>query len=345
MTDRIFVALPVYRDPECQWTVRDLFRKAAHPERIFVGICWQHLDGDVDRHCFMLQTRPSQVRVRSYLASNVKGLGWARGVAHSLWEGEEYVLQIDSHMRFHVGWDEALIEMLGQCPSDKPVLTTHPACYEPPDRLTCQVIRLGMGPRDSYGLFSPSSASFEQDTPLLHYLFAGGFQFTRSALYREVPYDPDVGFWGEEVAYSARAFTHGWDAFAPHRCLIHHYYLREGMPRPSDDNPQAPDWEARSIDRLRHLLGVSRAEDPSLTAGLDSPFGFGSSRTYQEFQERISQRIERRAPRVSRVKYGEHHEPALPAALTAAVEMNSGQRIPSRRGSPLPADRTSRSSR
>lgn len=34
---RIFVSLVNYRDSEAPFTVRDLFAKAAHPKRIFIG--------------------------------------------------------------------------------------------------------------------------------------------------------------------------------------------------------------------------------------------------------------------------------------------------------------------
>jgi hypothetical protein len=38
---RIFVSIASFRDAECQWTLRDLFVKSAHPERVFVGVVWQ----------------------------------------------------------------------------------------------------------------------------------------------------------------------------------------------------------------------------------------------------------------------------------------------------------------
>ena len=61
---RIFVQIASYRDPECQWTVKDLFEQAAHPERVFVGICWQ-FDEQEDKHCFEIPyPRPDQVRVK-----------------------------------------------------------------------------------------------------------------------------------------------------------------------------------------------------------------------------------------------------------------------------------------
>lgn len=39
--ERIFVAVAAYRDEEAQWTVADLLRQAAHPDRIRIGIVWQ----------------------------------------------------------------------------------------------------------------------------------------------------------------------------------------------------------------------------------------------------------------------------------------------------------------
>jgi len=41
LSGRIFVSIAAYRDPECAWTLRDLFLKAAHPEHVFAGVVWQ----------------------------------------------------------------------------------------------------------------------------------------------------------------------------------------------------------------------------------------------------------------------------------------------------------------
>ena len=37
----IFVSIAAYRDPECQWTIRDLFRQAEEAELVTVGVVWQ----------------------------------------------------------------------------------------------------------------------------------------------------------------------------------------------------------------------------------------------------------------------------------------------------------------
>jgi hypothetical protein len=39
---RIFVSVVVYRDPEAQHTLKDMFDKASHPQRVFAGVVWQY---------------------------------------------------------------------------------------------------------------------------------------------------------------------------------------------------------------------------------------------------------------------------------------------------------------
>ena len=71
------------------------------------------------------------MRVVTYDIRDCQGAGWARNQAQTLWQGEEYTLQIHAHMRFEPGWDETLIDMLARCPSGKPVLTAWLPEYRP----------------------------------------------------------------------------------------------------------------------------------------------------------------------------------------------------------------------
>src|SRR5205814_1919089 len=132
--ERIFVRVAAYRDPECQWTVRDLFAKAAHPERVYVGVCWQYLPS-VDPPTFPVTSYADHVRFTRVLAGDSRGVCWARRETEKLWRGEEYTLQVDSHSRFVQAWDRLALEELEACPSDKPVLSSTPAPYTPPARL------------------------------------------------------------------------------------------------------------------------------------------------------------------------------------------------------------------
>jgi hypothetical protein len=64
---------------------------------------------------------------------------FARHLAESLWRGEVYILQIDSHMRFRYNWDNYLIQVHQLCitklNSLKPVLTTYPLGYSLPNNV------------------------------------------------------------------------------------------------------------------------------------------------------------------------------------------------------------------
>lgn len=127
------MAIACYRDPECQHTIRDLFEKAARPDRVFVGVVWQ-CDREKDADCFAVKTRPGQVHEEIVHPSEARGPCWARCRCEKFWQGEEYVMQIDSHMRFCPAWDQGALEMLDECPSDRPILTTYPPPYWLPNR-------------------------------------------------------------------------------------------------------------------------------------------------------------------------------------------------------------------
>lgn len=75
-----------------------------------------------------------QIRQITVPAAEATGPCKARMLAQKLWGGEEFFLQIDSHMRFTLGWDEHLIRWLADCEQraefGKAVLSTYPPGYE-----------------------------------------------------------------------------------------------------------------------------------------------------------------------------------------------------------------------
>lgn len=50
----------------------------------------------------------------------------ARYLASKLYRGESYYLQIDSHSLFAQDWDKALLQIVANAPSEKPVITAYP---------------------------------------------------------------------------------------------------------------------------------------------------------------------------------------------------------------------------
>lgn len=96
-----------------------------------------------------------QVRILRIPSRDAAGPCWARHLAQSLWQvrllcrlavfhvvtwvvlqkGEDYFLQIDSHMRFRKGWDNYLRYQLERCESRsaKAILTCYPGGYKLPN--------------------------------------------------------------------------------------------------------------------------------------------------------------------------------------------------------------------
>lgn len=281
--EKIFVAIASYRDPECQWTVKDLFAAATFPDRVFVGICWQ-FDSARDQDCFAVPyPRPEQVRVIDVTLQETRGACWAKSRALSLIEDENYILLIDSHMRFAKGWDVEMIETLFRTGNSRAFLSTYPAGYEPPDKRRFSTPRLA--PVKFFDrVMSQNSVLLEMPRPLESYLVAGGYLFGHREMFEQVPYDPHIYFIGEEITHAARYFTHGWDGYTPDKCLIHHYYSRKSSTKHWED--EKDNWtklNKASYKRVRHLLGIERTTDVDALTAIES-YGLGDARSLTEFQ-------------------------------------------------------------
>ncbi len=289
---RIFVSMASYRDPEGPPTLADLFAKARFPERVFCGVLWQ-VEPEGDRDCYLLaDTVPGeQLRSRFVHPKDSRGACWARHLILSeLRQDEEFVLQIDSHMRFVEGWDEKLLAMWARCQSPRAMLSSYPVAYSPPDQLAPKAITI-LCPRafNHRGIltFEARSENYElrPTRPSSNAFVCGGFLFAPAAAFDQVPYDPYLYFHGEEISLSARLWTHGWDAYTPDDVLIYHYYGRaELRPRHWADNPDWGRLDQRSLSRLRHLFGIEVSNEPEVIENLDQ-FGLGHSRTLAEYEK------------------------------------------------------------
>lgn len=285
---RIFVAIASYRDPECQWTIKDLFAKAAHPERIFVGVLWQTIEGE-DARCFVEPPpRPEQVRARHVDARESQGACWARAETSALWQGEEWALQIDSHMRFEAGWDEILLAMAAAVPSDKPIISTYPSGYLPPDTLRRDAM-FAMGAKE----FRPDGILLMQGrylsikdpppAPLPGAFISAAFVFGPASWLTEVPYDPHLYFFGEEISMAVRLWTHGYDIYHPHRQVLYHLWSREGRRTHFDDHSTWPAADAKAVARVHHILGTQPSDDPAVTVEA-ARYGLGAARSLADYE-------------------------------------------------------------
>ena len=320
--DRILVQIASYRDPECQWTIRDLFAKARHPERVTVGVVWQIVAGEDDA-CFTIETRPQQVRQLVFSAAESRGVCWARHHGGRLWRGEEYLLQIDSHMRLEPDWDVRLLAMLERCPSARPILTHYPLSYTPPDdRQYGPPQKLIADKFTDHDILVFKSTLLRPDhisrlEPEPSAFCAAGFMFSSSLALLEVPYDPHIYFHGEEVTRAARLWTHGWDMFTPCETLAFHCYHTDATrPRHWDDHREWTDLDQLAVRRVQHLLGTRPADDPAALVDL-AAYGLGQVRSLAEYQRFAG--IDFAAKRIDDKARAGLFGPDAPAACQVAV--------------------------
>lgn len=273
----IFVQIASYRDPELVPTIADAMQKATYPNQLSFGVVWQGKAGVDQLPMNYLQ----QCRVLMIDSDRARGVGWARAKTQMLWEDEPYTLQIDSHMRFVQGWDELLLAMLHQCPSPKPLLTAYPPAYTPPHILhPGEPTRLAASHFNEQGSLSLVSGSSLRkcSAPQLGMFIAAGFLFAPSQFIQEIPYDPQLYFYGEEINLAVRAWTHGWDIYHPDRIACYHEYTRSGKPRHWEDNPHWWQLDQIAHKRLRQLLGI---EPGVLNLG---QYGLGVSRSLSAYE-------------------------------------------------------------
>lgn len=293
---KIFVQIASYRDPECQWTVKDLFNKAEHPDRISVGICWQY-SKENDRDCFKEPSPyPGQTRIIETTPQQSKGVCWARAQAQTLYQGEGYVLMIDSHMRFITGWDSALITELERCEADKPYISCYPPGYTPPDRLAQNphpnILRAKDFNSSGDIRFDGESLPTKPDKPLKGAFLAAGFLFADGNFISDIPYDPFLYFDNEEICLAARAYTKGWDVFHSPETFLYHYYHKpsdnkEGKEKKLHWN-ENKDWKhMRKTSQARYNYLLCRKMPDSAPEALTEieKYGLGKKRSLEEFED------------------------------------------------------------
>jgi hypothetical protein len=285
----IFIQIAAYRDPELLPTLRDCVAQASDAQRLRFGICWQRSDEETLGEF----AQDARARVFELPAERSRGACWARQQTQALFRDEEYTLQLDSHHRFVSGWDELLVQMLEGLRGRgyaKPLLTSYAPVYDPP-RDPCgrtkEPLRLrfdGFSPDGPFAVMPETMDEYKSQTEPEHArFFSAHLAFTVGEFCREVPYDPQLYFFGEEPSIAMRAFSQGYDLFHPHRVVVWHHYGRETSPKHWGDHRRSYFRNELSMQRFRRLVqegqhGVSGAQS-SL-----SPYGLGNQRSLRDYE-------------------------------------------------------------
>ena len=246
---KIFVQIASYRDPELAPTIKDALRNAKYPQNLTFGVMHQRDDTDD------FSISDNRIRIIKIDHTKSKGAGWARSQLQSLYKGEEYTLQIDSHSRFVKDWDIKMIKMHESLNDDKAILSTYPAAYTPPNNLIHYngMVKMALNPKAKFPPTFISSVVKKTPQPVKNYFMSAGFYFTKGIFIKEIPYDPDIYFHGEEVSLAIRSYTNGWNIYTPNDIIIYHFYGRKNFPKHWTDNEWG-ELEKKSKKRIEDLF-------------------------------------------------------------------------------------------
>ena len=285
---KIFIQIASYRDDDVLLTIQSALENASNPLCLTFGICLQYDPSDkVLPQDFDGLNNPN-IRVLRILATDTLGAGFARNMAQQLWSGEEYVLQIDSHMRFSQDWDNYLLKIVNS-ESRNMVVSTFPGGYTPPNKLqevagaatsifirdfgdlgSAQFVHLAGYLRDANDPCNLRRSPF----------ILACFVFASAEVFSKVPIDPHFGFYGDELSYSARLWTHGYDVVQPEKVIAYHYWDKPDAYKRSYKGYGSN--SKKSFERINHLLGLKSAQEPSSIVELEH-YSLGRVRTLDSF--------------------------------------------------------------
>ena len=280
--ESIFVQISTYRDPQLCYTLDSLFEQAAEPSRLRVCICWQHgPEEKIPKSVF--QGRNIEVIACDF--SQSQGANWARRIVQKRWIREEFSFIIDSHLRFAPKWDRQLISMLRLLEEqniEKPIITQYPPDFDP-ERFKKRKSRIPLKIyKEAYhqnmllhfaGFPLPLWRWLKE--PVRAEFLALGFLFSRGLFNREIPIDPHIYFFGDEITTGLRAYTSGYNFFHPHRVIAWHLYNRQSRNSHWDDHPEWRSLDRKSYSRIKKYL---QGQPPA-------HFPLGRKRTLKQYEK------------------------------------------------------------
>ncbi len=238
-------------------------------------------------------------RVKHYAKKDAPGTCGARYVCQQLYDGEDFVLHTDAHMRFARFWDVAMISQWQKCHNEKAVLADYAYHISKADMalpvddpsfttratMECGVVNALFFESNSPELRMHVPHIYHISEPVLGAFVCAHCMFGRPLIDKVVPVDPNMDFVADESSVAVRLWTHGFDIWhAGVRCIYHAYDTDASAPHGHDTSVAMVEGgitrQERQRRRLEKLFGVYDRQDVDL-----SGFDLGKERSLQTYQE------------------------------------------------------------
>jgi hypothetical protein len=287
----IFISIASYRDPELKRTIKSAIDNASNPNSLYFGVVIQDFDKDIPDLSWVKNLKITKMHPR-----DAKGAGFARHKAMELYNNEDYYLQIDSHTVFELGWDDMCIQEFKKAQeiskNKKIILSYFPPPFyvesnkqisfptkdkDHPAYPTKQIPFLDK--RSNWTAKRIEFKNKDRLNPEESYTVLAGFIFTSGAIVKEIPYDQEISFFGEEICFAVRAWTRGWDIYSPSKTIVYHFYSRANYSKI---------WKDRNLRRMswKEIESFSKEKQKKVLCGIEQGiFGVGNSRSIKEYEE------------------------------------------------------------
>lgn len=291
--ERIFISIASYCDPLLAFTIKSAISQASDPSRLRLGVVEQQWpEARLSLPATWAEHSVSWLRVH---ALEARGPCWARALAMTLYQGEDWYFQIDSHTWFEPGWDQRLIDWGHRCAALNPrhILS----CYPNPftlrdgqpfaqvvgDKVLAHVVSDSQQFDARHPVLLFEGVPVASDRPVPGFHVGAGCLFAPGRFVQELPYDPFLYFHGEEQAMALRAFSQGWDIFHVPGMPVYHLYHRPGeATRPLHWTPEHD--AQRSLRSAALTEAANRRLAELVWQGRDlGVYGLGRQRTLEEF--------------------------------------------------------------
>lgn len=289
----IFISIASYRDPVLLTTIESALTNASNPDEIYFGVVIQDIEKDIPD-----LSKYKNISTIIMHPRDARGAGFARDKAISLLTNQDYFLQIDSHTIFVKNWDQIAIDELNKAKAiaknNKVVLSYFPPPFHIETNKTISIVKKNkkqlpyptrQKPKlNKRGEWTAERIEFEdkeRKNPEISSTILGGFIFADASLVKEIPYDPDISFFGEEICFAMRAWTRGWDIYSPSKTIVYHFYIRGGYKKI---------WKDKSIRKIswEHIEKISKKKQKDILCGeISGTYGAGTIRSLEKFEELI----------------------------------------------------------
>jgi hypothetical protein len=207
-------------------------------------------------------------------------------------------LQVDSHTLFEKFWDVKCIDEHNKAKeisrNNKIVLSYFPAGYHVESNNKISFIKNDktkpayptrqeptLNKRSEWTAKRVEFIDKDRRLPEQSSTVLAGFIFASGDIVNEVPYDPDISFFGEEICFAMRLWTRGWDIYSPTQNIIYHFYSRANYKKI---------WKDKNIRKLswKEIEEKSKEKQKNVLCGIESgDFGAGNYRHLKAFEKFI----------------------------------------------------------